>query len=99
MSSLGVRRGDTIIVSSVVKDLAGAAHARATLSNQRKPWSPPTIVNRKSQPHLADANDSPTAPTESTPSRPPALTADMNDAVPVDGGFLILRVRRQSPQN
>jgi len=91
VSSLGVRRGDMIIVSSAVKDLADPAPARTTLSNERKPSSPPTLVNRKPLSHLADANDSSTAPTESKPSRPPALAADMNDAVPVDGGFLILR--------
>jgi hypothetical protein len=46
----------------------------------------------------ANANDAPIAPTESTRPRLPPLTVDVRDAVPVDGGFLVLRVGRQASQ-
>jgi len=75
VSSLGLLRGDTILVSSASKDLNSAS------VKQNKP-SPATLVKKK----LLKSNT-----TNATTARPPALSAEANDAVPVDGGFLVLR--------
>ena len=94
MSSLGVQRGDMLVVSSLSKDVADPASARVVQSNKSKPSSPAALVNRKLRSYPANANDSSEALIEPTPSRLAASPAEVDDVVPVDGGFLILRVRR-----
>ncbi|KAF8308094.1 OTU-domain-containing protein [Clavulina sp. PMI_390] len=101
VSSLGLQRGDTLTVSSNpgARDAASTGSSSAPVAprvpasgsaktSASSPQSPP--VPRRENSLRTDGTIS--APNARSPPINPPKTAEVEDSVPVDGGYLVLRV-------
>lgn len=93
ISSLGIKRGDALVVSSASRDPTLSTNktklsSAASLVNPRPAASPASVAGGRSG---SGVNTTPMVPPQGAPG-PPTLTAEVDDSVPVDGGHLVLRV-------
>lgn len=81
------------MVSSASRDISDSNSSRVLSTNKTKPESAAAAISHKLPPsRVADVNVAPIVPPALAP-RPPVVTAEPDDAIPVDGAFLVLRVR------